>query len=530
MSNSWSDNSIPRQLLTLGGLTVATSQLAWLSPWLASLGTFLVFTIPVGMFALSGNLRATLLLCIVASVLGSGVSWFVCSDFSVAAAVVSSAVGSACLTTLSLIIGTTSRRCERQIAGLEVHRTELARNLYDSERNSADSSACIPVAFAATSESFGDPDLNDKLAGTRIAGDRSLADRDFFDFAMLLLSMQDIGQRLSSDLDLRSLVPTILSMAKEVLRCQRTALFYWNSRASRLTDALSGTALPSTSGTWPSTEVLEWVIAQRRLLTRRDVASGRLLSPAPSSELVPAAVAPLLVGEELIGLLVVDGVKDDNATFVRLLYIFANHCALGVKNAQLFRHIEEMARRDSLTGLLNHASFLDELERLTEDARTSGKPLTIVMSDIDHFKHCNDTYGHQAGDRVLQEVVRCWRAIMPDHAVLGRYGGEEFIGALPGESLDRGSELAELVRSEMEAHPVRVSADQLRVTASFGVAEFGCPASTTNRLVRLADKALFRAKASGRNCVVCHEVLLADDLPFGKSTIGFVLDHSALST
>ena len=96
---------------------------------------------------------------------------------------------------------------------------------------------------------------------------------------------------------------------------------------------------------------------------------------------------------------------------------------------------------------------------------------------------------------------------MPDHAILGRYGGEEFIGVLPGESLSRGTELAEMLRSALASHPVSYNGSQLHVTASFGVTELGNPATNATRLIRLADKALYRAKNDGRNRVEAHDPL-----------------------
>ena len=353
----------------------------------------------------------------------------------------------------------------------------------------------------------------------------ALPDREFLDVAMRLLSMQQTGQRLSSQLDLRSLVAAIQNTAKEVLHCGRAALYLWNAHDSRLVNATwcaaageAATVLDEMSHGTARNAVLDWLVANRRVLTRRDAADGKLTPPLLAGTQLPTAVAPLLVGNELIGLLEVDDVEDESPNFVRRLFILASHCALGLKNAQLFRHIEEMVRRDSLTGLLNHATFLDELERLIDDAQANQQPLTVVMSDVDHFKNVNDTHGHQAGDHVLTEIARWWQAIMPDHAVLARYGGEEFICALPGEDLQRGRELAELLRASLENNPVSHYGKPLPVTASFGVAQLNQPANNVTRLIRLADKALYRAKEQGRNLVECHDVARPEIAAMGEST------------
>ena len=94
---------------------------------------------------------------------------------------------------------------------------------------------------------------------------------------------------------------------------------------------------------------------------------------------------------------------------------------------------------------------------------------------------------------------------MPSRAILARYGGEEFICALPGDDLNQGHDLAELLRSSLHANPISHGAHQIHVTASFGIAELGRPATNAVRLIRLADKALYRAKHEGRNRVESHD-------------------------
>jgi diguanylate cyclase (GGDEF)-like protein len=251
-----------------------------------------------------------------------------------------------------------------------------------------------------------------------------------------------------------------------------------------------------------------WVLERRQILTRQAVDENYelrgLLEEEPG---MPDAMAPLTVGGELLGVLVAHGTARDGRNSVRMLYTLANIYALGIKNAQLFRRVEELARRDGLTGLLNHATFQHEFGTLCESAAAQGSKLTLLMGDIDHFKRFNDTHGHQAGDHVLREVSRVWRAVLPDHAVTGRYGGEEFVAALPGESLERARELAELLRSTLQALDVDFEGRTLHVTSSFGVAEFGSPAASAEELVKQADAGLYEAKRGGRNRVVAGNVV-----------------------
>lgn len=515
MSDQSRDNPTSPDLLTLGVITVLMSQLSSLHPWVAGLSTFLALAVLMAFVALRGEPRTTALLCGIAALLGTSACWFFGSDLSVSITVFASAIGTCTLTTLSWLICAASRRCQRQIANLESQQTELVRKLYEYDRGST--SGKIPEMALSSPLAVSNVRVSAEqlLADSVGSADALRADHEFFDFAILLLSMQQIGQRLSSQLDLRSLVATIQDTAKEVLHCGHAQLYFWNTRSNRLEKAMSGRSSVEFSMTREdsgsvsaSTAAFDWVIANRRILTRRDFVSGKMMSATPhipADTPMPAAVAPLLIGNELVGLLEVDDVENESSTFVRMLFILASHCALGLKNAQLFRHIEEMARRDSLTRLLNHAAFHNELDRLIDDAQSNHQPLTVVMCDVDHFKSVNDDYGHQAGDKVLQDIANWWRTIMPEHAILARYGGEEFIGALPNENLKRGFELAEMLRSSLEAHPVVHAGTQLPVTASFGIAELGKPATNATRLVHLADKALYRAKANGRNRTEYHD-------------------------
>ncbi len=509
-------NATPPFLLTLGVVTVLMSQLSSLHPWIAGLSTFMALMVLMALVALRSDPRTTALLCGVAALLGTAACWFGGSDISVSIVIVVSAIGTGALAILSWLVCDASRKLQGQIADLKSHQDDLVRKLYQQDKCSQSGEIPIFTRPALPTES-----PNASVSPTSVivpenvaASDPKLTDREFFDFAMLLLSMQQIGQRLSSQLDLRSLVVAIQDTAQEVLHCQRAELYLWSARDQRLYNAALSSAgdLPMTVAEIAQCSVsnpaFDWVAANHRILARREVISGKLganLSGDIVPSALPAAVAPLLVGNELLGVLLVDQAEDESPTFIRMLFILASHCALSVKNAQLFRHIEEMARRDSLTGLLNHASFLEELDQLIEHAKANHEQLTLVMSDIDHFKNVNDTFGHQAGDHVLQEISNWWRAIMPDRALLARYGGEEFVCVLPGDDLQQGRDLAEMLRASLEANPVNHRGLQLHVTASFGVAELGKPAANVTRLIRLADKALYRAKDAGRNRVECHD-------------------------
>jgi len=386
---------------------------------------------------------------------------------------------------VSFVVDSLRRRVEE----LESNNTRYVRDLYRRERETTsdmtvESDSALPAP-------------NEPCAAENESANNSV------DFALLLLALQDVGRRVSTNLDLQTLIPTIISSAKASLKCGECQLYLWNPRENTLDVPLPPRSRDQVNYVpRPHAGMSEWVLKHRQILTRKAVENDYSLHDIREQERhLPDAIAPLSVGGEIVGIVVVDHVEQDSTTFDRLLYILANIFALGIKNAQLFQRIEEMARRDGLTGLLNHASFQQELHSLAECTASDASPLTIIMSDIDHFKSFNDRYGHQAGDHVLREVARLWGAVLPDDSVVARYGGEEFICALPGDDLQRGLDLAEELRREIECRTLDYQGTPLNVTASFGVAQLNHSTRTAKDLIRVADEAMYAAKAAGRNRV-----------------------------
>jgi diguanylate cyclase (GGDEF)-like protein len=170
---------------------------------------------------------------------------------------------------------------------------------------------------------------------------------------------------------------------------------------------------------------------------------------------------------------------------------------------QFQKEMFERTVRDSLTGLYNRAYFLDQLTPLAKNVAENGLGMAVMMLDIDHFKNVNDTLGHSIGDAVLREVADVLRQSARSDDLIARFGGEEFILALPVSTARRGLERAERIRRALSSRRFRVTEDGLTVTASIGVS-FADPgrARTSASLISAADLFLYRAKESGRNRVV----------------------------
>jgi diguanylate cyclase (GGDEF)-like protein len=163
--------------------------------------------------------------------------------------------------------------------------------------------------------------------------------------------------------------------------------------------------------------------------------------------------------------------------------------------------LEHQATHDRLTGLWNRGMIMDHLTRTASCGSREKRPVSVVLADIDHFKRVNDEHGHSAGDAVLCEVARRMRSVLRDYDAVGRYGGEEFLLVVSGdESLGR--ELAERIRLALSATPITADACTIPLTASFGVASSASLGYDTIALINAADKALYEAKAAGRNTVL----------------------------
>lgn len=165
------------------------------------------------------------------------------------------------------------------------------------------------------------------------------------------------------------------------------------------------------------------------------------------------------------------------------------------------KEILHLAMTDSLTGVPNRRSLMDHIER--ELARRSGKPLALLMIDVDHFKSINDTHGHPVGDEVLRQITEMLVTRLRGGDVLGRYGGEEFCVLAPDTGAEGALMLAESLRETIASTPVSTDSGKLSITVSIGISE--CPANVSRELKQLlaeADAALYSAKQAGRNRVV----------------------------
>ena len=166
------------------------------------------------------------------------------------------------------------------------------------------------------------------------------------------------------------------------------------------------------------------------------------------------------------------------------------------------RELHELSITDSLTGLYNRKHLMEVLTKEVARAERYQRPLAVLMIDVDHFKLCNDTWGHLAGDEVLRNIAAIFRGCLRESDCVGRYGGEEFLIILPETVADDAWRIADRIRSRLAEEDFPTDSKPVRITISGGIATFPGNGRSPESLLRSADAALYQAKNHGRNRVV----------------------------
>lgn len=190
---------------------------------------------------------------------------------------------------------------------------------------------------------------------------------------------------------------------------------------------------------------------------------------------------------------------------------------LEMLNQQLWK----LSHTDELTGYFNRRHIVSRMEEEISRGLRYEMPLSVVLADIDHFKRINDSFGHLTGDRALQTIADLFRSKLRESDLIGRFGGEEFLLILPHTDLSGAEAFCHRLRDHVEKHPLQLSDQSITMTASFGVSTLSPEVDTSQKLLRIADRNLYRAKYLGRNRVVAecgaNETLLINN-PSEQST------------
>ncbi|HNS14399.1 MAG TPA: diguanylate cyclase [Syntrophorhabdaceae bacterium] len=184
----------------------------------------------------------------------------------------------------------------------------------------------------------------------------------------------------------------------------------------------------------------------------------------------------------------------EEATFSK----FCSHISVTLEKIRLFQEIKTLSIHDGLTGIYNHTYIINKLNEEIERAKRYHSDLSVMLFDLDNFKDVNDTYGHLAGDFVLQKVAELFTKRLRTIDIVGRYGGEEFLVILPETDLERAYVVGERLRTGVEQEPFIYEDHQIKLTVSGGIGLYQ-QGHIANDLIKIADNNLYKAKREGKN-------------------------------
>jgi diguanylate cyclase (GGDEF)-like protein len=334
--------------------------------------------------------------------------------------------------------------------------------------------------------------------------------------------MPDLVRQMFATPDLRGLGDRALKLVDKLLQPEQSAAFLVR-RSQRVLDldfATGGSRLvPTASRGWPlpPQDQCEIELGQGRVgyaakhgaaMDGADFARlgghiERVLEADPAGLRVDA-VAAIENGQTLFGVLCVGRARSRQGQEKRLLKMVADLTAMAADYITDLRLKKDAAETDGLTGVYNKRYLTQWLGDEIVRAGREGFPISLLILDLDHFKHYNDRNGHLAGDEVLKRVGELLKRSGRDDDVAVRYGGEEFVVVYPGATKAQALRLAETLRKDVEEYPFPHAASQPlgKVTISGGVASFPEDSRDSIDLIRSADQALYEAKAAGRNRVL----------------------------
>ena len=315
-----------------------------------------------------------------------------------------------------------------------------------------------------------------------------------------------IGDTLSSTHDLDRILAVVLETAMAASHAGAGAVWLLGPDRTELELAvgrgLDGRAVPPAMRVALGAGIAGRVARSGEPLRGR-VGPAELLGVAGEPSARAVLAVPLKSSTTVIGVLTVydrqDGELFDEADLATLR-TFTSQATVAVDNVLLHEEARRMSITDGLTGLWNYHYFTMTIGKEIERAARFGRPLALLILDLDRFKLVNDAHGHQRGDAVLVELAVRLRAMVRDVDTVARYGGEEFVVILPETDEDGAGQAAERIRATVQRLPFAAAGEQpLEVTVSIGAAVFPLHGASSTALLRRADEALFTAKRAGRN-------------------------------
>lgn len=327
-----------------------------------------------------------------------------------------------------------------------------------------------------------------------------------------LETLVEIGKALTSTLDLREVLSIIMEKMSVLLKPKTWSLLLLDEETGDLTfeiavspaaDRLKGMRLRKGEG------IAGWVALHGEPLLIPDVTEDQRFASKVDEAVAfttrSIVCVPLKSKNQILGVVeLVNSLGEGrfSEADLRILSSIADYAAIAIENARYFEKVRELVITDDLSGLYNARYLLEFLDYEIDRARRYGNDLSLVFLDLDYFKDVNDTYGHLVGSRLLTEMGHLIQKHIRKADIAARYGGDEFVIALPNTSKEGAHTMASNLRRLVKDHYfLSEEGYRIRITASFGVASYPADAQSKQALIRLADQAMYRVKESTRDAV-----------------------------
>ena len=319
----------------------------------------------------------------------------------------------------------------------------------------------------------------------------------------VLKTLLEVGRLISSNYPMHKVIKRISTMLRKLLDTDDCSIMILdeNSRELAFAESSGLTRWELQNIRFSLGEgIAGWVAKPKKPVLIGDVRVDPRFKVVEDQKrtMVSMISAPLMVKRRVIGVVSLT-TRDEAHVFthheLELVVLLSAHISLALENKRLY----EISVMDGLTNVYNRRYLEQRLSEEVAYSKRYGKPLTVCLLDIDFFKRLNDTYGHQAGDHVLKRVSAILTQALREYDVVARYGGEEFAIILPTTPKQKGASIAERLRGSIGDTEFLFKEKPIRTSISCGVACFPEDGETADALVADADKALYAAKARGRN-------------------------------
>ncbi len=326
-----------------------------------------------------------------------------------------------------------------------------------------------------------------------------------------LHALYEVSRIFSTSVDLEPTLEATVKMAAEIVHCDMVYIALRDGESEKFN--IASYLAPSRGGLKPlglEEELATWICRNKKPIR---YTRGQREKWFPSFErqegilgsVQSFLILPLMVEGRLLGVLRLNSHKTRAYGEYEqdVLETLANQTALALDKVNKVQQIKELAVRDGLTSLYNHRYFQERLSEELVKAERYNKDISLILTDVDHFKKFNDTYGHQEGDKVLRGVSQILlETVRAKVDTVARYGGEEFAVILPETDGNAAYDLGERIRKNIESHLFECDSKKIyRVTLSLGISCYPFDASEKKLLIQCSDLALYEAKKNGRNCV-----------------------------